>query len=85
MPTLGELRAAHEATGAALRDATDRLGRARDEARESIRALADLEMTDVRDPVDQDEIRAARDRRSAALAALAVIRTELKPMATAER
>lgn len=81
MATLAELRAAHEATGAALRDALDRLGAIRAEARESIRILADLDTTNVEEDVDPEQLRAARDRRTAALSALAAIRLELRPNA----
>lgn len=79
MATLAELRAAHEVTGAALREAVDRLTVIRQEARDSIRVLADLETSNVTEDVDPEQLRAARDRRTAALAALAAIRLELRP------
>lgn len=79
MATLAELHAAHDATGAALNDALTRLRVGREEAREAIRVLADLDTTNVSEDVDPEQLRAARDRRTAAITALSALRLELRP------
>jgi hypothetical protein len=75
---LKALREAHEKAGADLQAAEDRLGRARDGAREAIKALAGLEVRAVTEPIEADELAAARTVRQEATAHLDAVETELR-------
>jgi hypothetical protein len=85
MPTLRELREAHRRSGAALRTAEDRLGQARDRARSAIEAVSDLERRAIDTAVDPAVLDAAQDERTAAMADLAVVESELRPADLGER
>lgn len=79
MPTLAELRDAAETAQAALRDARDRLGRARDRAHLMVDALNGLQLDAIDYDVDASQIATARANRDAALVALADVERELRP------
>lgn len=79
MPTLNRLRQNADDANAALRDATDRLGLARQRRRESIAKLSALEADTIEVDIDPADITAATNERDAARAALATIEAELKP------
>lgn len=79
MATLQELRAAHQATGAALREAEDRLGQARDRARAAVEGVAVLERQSIDGKPDADALTAARSARTKAMGELKALQDELRP------
>ena len=79
MPTLKQLRQAHQRTSTALNEAQDRLGQSRDAAQQAVRDWADMEMRSLTEQVPDEDLAAARARVSKARDELAVIRDELKP------
>lgn len=81
MPTLQELREAHDATGAAFREAKDRLGQARDRARLAVSVVADLEREAIDGAGNADALAAARSERTKAMNDLKALEEELRPTA----
>lgn len=79
MPTLRQLRQAHRRTGDALREADDRLGQHQEAAQRAVREQYQLELRSLVEDVPEAELATARERVSAARAALAAVRDELKP------
>lgn len=79
MPTLSELREAHRQTGAALREAEDRLGQARDRARDAVMKVATCEREMIDGEADDAALSSARAERSAAMSALKTLEEELRP------
>lgn len=79
MPTLNALRDAHRQTGIALRAAEDRLGQARDRARDAVGAVAKLEREMIDGTGDDAALTAARAERAQAMAALKALEDELRP------
>lgn len=79
MPTLNRLRQNADEANAALREAEDRLGLARQRRHQSIAKLSALESEAVDVDFDPAEITAATTERDAARTALATIEAELRP------
>lgn len=79
MPTLNELREAYRQTGAALRAAEDRLGQARDRARDAVEAVARLEREAIDGASNSTALDAARGERTSAMSALTALERELRP------